>query len=149
MKRGTTITIIIVAAVIVVLGTVYVSWTSKSYSATGQFERLADGSIRYTHSLTNETWHPMRYIVAADPESQVKTVLVHAESSDPDKTVVRMEQGTGNRPWSVALVVPGHQQASIDVTFKLEESVSSPGLSADSNTRGIYPTFEILLNVNK
>lgn len=150
MKLATTI---VVVALIVVLGIAFVSWMNTTVSASGQFEMLPDGNIRYTHTLTNETWHPVRYIIAADPESQVKTILVQASSSDPDKTVTRTDKGTGKSPWSVELLVPGHQEASIDVTFKLEGTLegspSYPGLTATPNTRGIYPSYEVLLNVSK
>jgi hypothetical protein len=48
--------------VVIILGITFASWMNTKVSANGKFERLADGSIRYTHTLINETWHPVRYI---------------------------------------------------------------------------------------
>ncbi len=141
--------VVVVVAVLIIIAAVLASWTSASYSATGKFSVLPDGSIVYTHTFTNETWHPMRYVIAADPQSPVKTVLIKSDSSEPERTVTRMEPGTDSSAWSVTLNVPGRQQASIEVTLQTVEPLTSPGLTATTSTTRVYPSFTAFISVNK
>ena len=77
---------LIIGAVVIVAAYVVMSFMGVSVDSSGQFSRLDDGQMLYTHHLTNLTWHPIRYTVAADPGSQVQTTLVRWDSSDPENT---------------------------------------------------------------
>jgi len=140
---------LIIGAVVIVAAYVVMSFMGVSVDSSGQFSRLDDGQMLYTHHLTNLTWHPIRYTVAADPGSQVQTTLVRWDSSDPENTVAKMESGSGSSPWSVTLDVPAHQEASIKVIFQLAEPLPSASPSAKSEFGGLYPGVKVLLSVNK
>jgi hypothetical protein len=60
-----------------------------------------------------------------------------------------MEPSADAAPWSVSVSVPGHEDASIEVTFKTNEEIASPGLAARSDFGGIYPSVKVLLRVDK
>lgn len=141
----------IIAAVlaVVVLALGFGSWLSISVDSAGQFAVLSDGTIRYTHQLTNHTWHPLRYVVSADPASPVRMVLVTGTSSIPDKTVTSIQPSESDSPWQVAVSVPGKQQASIQVDFKLAEPLDRPSPMASTDMGGINPTVNVLLRVDR
>ncbi|MGE5579432.1 MAG: hypothetical protein ACM3WU_05230 [Bacillota bacterium] len=140
---------LIVGAIVIAAAYVVISFTGTSVNSSGQFSRLEDGTILYTHQLTNLTWHPIRYSIAADPDSPVATTLIRWDSSDPEHTVTRMASESGSSPWSVTVNVPGRQEASIEVVFELSETLASPGLTATRDSGGTYPAVKVLLSVEK
>jgi len=139
---------LIVGAVVILAAFAVISFTNTSVNSSGQFSLLEDGTVQYTHHLDNLTWHPIRYTVAADPNSQVQTTLVRWDSSNPEHTVTRTESGNGDSPWSVTVDVPGGKTASIEVVFQMSEPLTSPGLSAKRDSGGVYPSVKMLVRVD-
>jgi hypothetical protein len=125
------------------------SWTSISVDSVGQFSTLSDGTLRYTHRLVNYTWHPLRYVVAADPASPVGLTLIKVVSSMPEKTVTRTQPSESGSPWSTTVVVPGHQQATFEVTFRSAEPAGAVTPVADTDMGGRYPTLTVYLSLER
>lgn len=146
MKRRLGIMIAVLVLAVVALAT---SWIGISVDSTGHFSTLSDGTLCYTHRLVNRTWHPIRYVVAADPASPVGLTPVKAVSSLPEKAVTRTQPSETGSPWSATVVVPGHQEATFEVTFRPAESASAVTPVADSDMGGIYPTVTIYLSLER
>lgn len=62
---------------------------------------------------------------------------------------VRTEPSSGGSPCGAVVTVPGHREARIDVAFSMSETLESPGLSADTEFGGTYPTAKGLLRVDR